>query len=549
MNSVSNIPVSVEQINLKGRVKSGNSAEAMPQDFISAIISNMQNNSENSQNQAVAEVISKNNSEDEKEKQINPEAMLMFGDMFICPDFLTQELSSDKDNINIENVSDIQNIPENKKMDMTNVVAENEQTILENLPVAENVSVAENEQAVVENVPVAENKQMSVENFSVNENKPSALKLADTEIFGMEGVLNEHFKNSSEKNIAVSKHSVNNIRNAQSAKQPKQIKQNIDNVNTVAERFDNAGAIAIPEHNFIDNNNVVVQSASNMTNVHANVSIALQNNSENIAQVSGESYSHTLNSNLPSSDINSDAVADLSEVKVITKVDENNNMGNQNTGKENNNHTYKNNDNPIIQQHKIQSEFYKGVNEVRKFMAEKEETSSEKTETSTIEQEAVEINVSDLQMAFNNNIRNIQPKNNDSVQDIYNPSEIMKQTTEGIVQKLPTGEEKFVITLNPEGLGEITVTILKNDTSGILTLSSTDEKTAEILNSNISSLQESLKNLSIDISDVRVENPQETLQYDGYEEQYEEHNGRHKNQKEDNSVFYEELDEEDETEE
>lgn len=201
--------------------------------------------------------------------------------------------------------------------------------------------------------------------------------------------------------------------------------------------------------------------------------------------------------------------------------------------------------NPLVQEQKIQSDFYNNVNEVKNFLKNNvsENTETGKTDIDSLQKSAETINIADLQTAFKNFEMTDSVNSSVPTADIYKPSEIMNQTLDGIVKNMHGDENEFTVKLNPEGLGEITVTILKNDTSSILSLSVSNAKTAEILSGDINSLQEALKHLNIEVADVQVEKSEQSSQYNGYEEQFQKNNSQQqKNSNKHNSLLMENED-------
>lgn len=75
-----------------------------------------------------------------------------------------------------------------------------------------------------------------------------------------------------------------------------------------------------------------------------------------------------------------------------------------------------------------------------------------------------------------------------------------KQLLRGVEVNLKNGKSEFTVKLKPEGLGEIIVKLVQNDGGKMLmSMTASSAKTAELLNSNLSSLQNSLNQHNVEI--------------------------------------------------
>lgn len=75
-----------------------------------------------------------------------------------------------------------------------------------------------------------------------------------------------------------------------------------------------------------------------------------------------------------------------------------------------------------------------------------------------------------------------------------------KQLLKGVEENLKNGKSEFTVKLKPEGLGEIIVKLVQNDGGKMLmSMTASSAKTAELLNSNLSSLQNSLNQHNVEI--------------------------------------------------
>lgn len=80
-----------------------------------------------------------------------------------------------------------------------------------------------------------------------------------------------------------------------------------------------------------------------------------------------------------------------------------------------------------------------------------------------------------------------------------------KQLYEGISENLERGRSEFTVKLRPEGLGEILVKLVSNEGGkAILTMVASSEKTAELLNRDLASLQTSLNQHNVEIENNTV---------------------------------------------
>ncbi|MDR0920384.1 MAG: flagellar hook-length control protein FliK [Oscillospiraceae bacterium] len=81
---------------------------------------------------------------------------------------------------------------------------------------------------------------------------------------------------------------------------------------------------------------------------------------------------------------------------------------------------------------------------------------------------------------------------------------IIKQTFDAIKDNISLGKNEFNIKLNPEGLGEISVNITKQDGKMLISMTASKPETAELLNRQLNTLQDIVKNYGAEIKDVTV---------------------------------------------
>lgn len=74
------------------------------------------------------------------------------------------------------------------------------------------------------------------------------------------------------------------------------------------------------------------------------------------------------------------------------------------------------------------------------------------------------------------------------------------QLLKGVEENLKQGKSEFTVKLKPEGLGEIIVKLVQNDGGKmIMSMTASSARTAELLNSNLASLQSSLNQHNVEI--------------------------------------------------
>ena len=89
---------------------------------------------------------------------------------------------------------------------------------------------------------------------------------------------------------------------------------------------------------------------------------------------------------------------------------------------------------------------------------------------------------------------------------------ITSQTFKALNESIIKNRKNFVIRLNPEGLGEITVKLIKSDSSILVKMIASDKKTAELLNRDLDVLQDQLKQHNAELETVEYHKPENSLQ-------------------------------------
>ena len=106
-----------------------------------------------------------------------------------------------------------------------------------------------------------------------------------------------------------------------------------------------------------------------------------------------------------------------------------------------------------------------------------------------------------------------------------------KQLLKGVEENLKNGKSEFTVKLKPEGLGEIIVKLVQNDGGKMLmSMTASSMKTAELLNSNLSSLQSSLSQHNVEIVNPSDMSPTVAAMTPAFEQYYGQNNGYRQNQ-------------------
>lgn len=119
--------------------------------------------------------------------------------------------------------------------------------------------------------------------------------------------------------------------------------------------------------------------------------------------------------------------------------------------------------------------------------------SAKKTDdTESLEIGGIQNNATELDIRFDQISSDIKMK-----EEFESPE---NQLLKGVEENLKNGNNEFTVKLKPEGLGEIVVKLVQNDGGKMLmSMTASNIKTAELLNSNLSSLQSSLSQHNVEI--------------------------------------------------
>ena len=93
---------------------------------------------------------------------------------------------------------------------------------------------------------------------------------------------------------------------------------------------------------------------------------------------------------------------------------------------------------------------------------------------------------------------------------------VYNQTLDSISRMMKEGKESYTAKLNPEGLGEIVIKMVKEETGVVINIVASSARTAEILNNQLGSMQANLGDINAQIKPAEVAPTQESTQYQGY---------------------------------
>jgi len=150
----------------------------------------------------------------------------------------------------------------------------------------------------------------------------------------------------------------------------------------------------------------------------------------------------------------------------------------------------------------------------------KESTGTEKTQKS---ENTVNFNVDDMHKYAENIDISFDRVSAETSMNKAEFDSVEKQLTDGISENLDKGNGEFTVKLKPEGLGEILVKLVQsNEGKMLLTMVASSEKTADILNKDLSSLQSSLNQHNVEIANNSVETAKSVMPLESTFNQYDE---------------------------
>lgn len=142
-----------------------------------------------------------------------------------------------------------------------------------------------------------------------------------------------------------------------------------------------------------------------------------------------------------------------------------------------------------------QAQFRNSVLEAQKLL---KSVKNDKEQPETIDVDALQQQVN--QGRFNTNyISKADPQP-------IKPEEIITQLKTGISSNLSKGKNEFVVKLKPEGLGEITVKMVENNSKISLSIITSSTNVARLLNGEIEALKQSLRPLNVEVFEVTANN-------------------------------------------
>lgn len=92
---------------------------------------------------------------------------------------------------------------------------------------------------------------------------------------------------------------------------------------------------------------------------------------------------------------------------------------------------------------------------------------------------------------------------------------VFNQTLDSIQRAFKEQAEIYTAKLHPEGLGEIVIKMAKDESGIVLSIMADNEKTAQLINSQLAGLQSSLKEYNAQINPAVVTQPTEAFEYSG----------------------------------
>lgn len=116
-------------------------------------------------------------------------------------------------------------------------------------------------------------------------------------------------------------------------------------------------------------------------------------------------------------------------------------------------------------------------------------------------EETSEINIEQLQSEVNAGKYNTAFVSDKSEHKI-SPNDVISQIKIGINKNLAAGKSEFTVKLRPEGLGEITVKLIENDSKISLSIITSSVQTAKLIGGEIEALKHVLKPLNAEIIQV-----------------------------------------------
>jgi hypothetical protein len=91
--------------------------------------------------------------------------------------------------------------------------------------------------------------------------------------------------------------------------------------------------------------------------------------------------------------------------------------------------------------------------------------------------------------------------------EVFMKDEIVSQTADLMTKQMGMGKTEFTLSLSPEGLGKVTVKLVKNADGLAVTMTALNPETAKVLNERLGQLQEALQFGRTDAVQVTVEKP------------------------------------------
>ena len=153
----------------------------------------------------------------------------------------------------------------------------------------------------------------------------------------------------------------------------------------------------------------------------------------------------------------------------------------------------------------VQSETQTGSEDNPSFTDSSDSNISENAKTDSKQLKSEENRTSDFEEIMRNTVT-LSPlhfmKASSVMSDTITEQQISSQTYRALNESIIKGRKHFIIKLSPEGLGDITVKLIKSEDSVLVRMSASDEKTAQLLNRELDVLQNLLKPHNAEIETV-----------------------------------------------
>lgn len=97
----------------------------------------------------------------------------------------------------------------------------------------------------------------------------------------------------------------------------------------------------------------------------------------------------------------------------------------------------------------------------------------------------------------------------------FEENAVFNQTLDSIERAVKEQTETFTAKLDPEGLGEIIIKMVKDESGIVLSIMADNERTAQLINSQLGGLQNSLSEYNAQVNPAVVTQPSQAFEYSG----------------------------------